>query len=86
MFHIEKYKSPLKIKITTPVYTLKELCTYTIAIKLLVNDNEVAINTLEIPKELKIDLKKCFKEIQHYYDENSSIYDWTLYYSEENNY
>lgn len=85
-FYYQKYECPsIQIDIKTPLYTLKELCTFTIATRLLVNNNALAINDFEIPKELKIDLKECLKDIaeMHEQDGESLIRDWTVSHEEE---
>jgi len=85
-FHYQKYECPsIQIEIKTPLYTLKELCTFTIATRLLVNNSGIAINDFEIPKELKIDLQECLANIaeMHEYDGECIISDWTVYHEEE---
>lgn len=86
MFHYKKYECPLiKVKIKTPLYTLKELCTYTIATRLLVNNNLEAIDIFEVPNELKIDLKMCYQQLaeMHENDGDCFIHDWTVYHEED---
>jgi len=89
IFHYQKYECPpLLVKINTPLYTLKELCTYTISTRLLVNDSATAIDDeLEIPKALKIDLKNCVENLAKMYEEDGDccIHDWTVCHEEEYN-
>jgi len=88
MFHYKKYECPpLKVEIKTPLYTLKELCSYTIATRLLVNSNVAAIDAFEIPKELKIDLKTCYQHLAEMHENDGDCYinDWTIYHEEDYN-
>lgn len=85
VFHYQKYQSPpLNVNIITPLYTLKELCTYTIATRLLVNDAAMAIDDLELPKQLKDDLKSCLENLSelHEQDDEDGMYDWTVAHEE----
>lgn len=87
-FHYQKYQCPpIQVEIKTPLYTLKELCIYTIATRILVNKSMSAINNFEIPKSLKIDLKKCVKDLEKMYEEDGDdfISDWTVSHEEEYN-
>lgn len=89
VFHYQKYECPsIIVEIETPLYTLKELCTYTIATRILVNNGVHAIKDFEIPKVLKTDLEKCVENLARMYEEdgNCSIYDWTVSIEEEYNY
>lgn len=85
MFHFQKYESPpIKVEIKTPLYTLKELCTYTITTRLLANNNETAIETLEIPKQLITDIKICYKHLAEMHENDGDcLIDWTVYHEEE---
>lgn len=88
IFNQPKYGTPLmEVKITTPLYTLKELCEYTIATRLLVNKSAKEINTLELPKKLKIDLQKRVKYLADMYEQDCDdyIYDWTTCHEETYN-
>lgn len=89
VFHYQKYDgcSLIRVEITTPLYTLKELCTYTIATRLLVNNGAMEINTFEIPKELKIDLKNCIDDLIVMYEKDGDCFinDWTVCHEEKYN-
>jgi len=85
-FHYQKYECPpIRIEIKTPLYTLKELCTFTIATRLLFNNNAMAVHDFEIPKELKIDLKECLENIAKMYEQDGDCFinDWTVRHEEE---
>lgn len=87
VFHYKKYESPIiSVEIKTPLYTLKELCTYTISTRLLVNKNAMAIDTFEIPNKLKTNLKNCLKYLEEMYEEDGDccINDWTVCHEEYN--
>lgn len=88
LFNQPKYdSSSIEVKITTPLYTLKELCEYTIATRLLVNKNIQNICTLKIPKKIKIDLQKCAKYLTDMYEHDCDdyIFDWTTCHEEKYN-
>lgn len=89
IFHYKKYDdcSMMYIEIKTPLYTLKELCTYTIATRLLVNNSAIAINTFEIPKDLKTDLKNCIDNLTVLYENDGDFFinDWTVCHEKEYN-
>lgn len=83
-FHFQEYKCPkIKVKITSPLYTLKELCTYTIAVRLMANDSITAIDDFEIPNRLKADIKNTANDLTEILEaENEELVDWTQYNEE----
>ncbi|XP_050421977.1 uncharacterized protein LOC126834239 [Adelges cooleyi] len=84
-YHLKNIESPpVRVQISTPLYSLKELCTYTIATRILVNDSENAIGDFEIPKVLKNDIKHYVKSLalMHEQDGDCCINDWTVYHED----
>ncbi|KAF0761592.1 Uncharacterized protein FWK35_00007209 [Aphis craccivora] len=90
IFHYQKYECPpIIVKINTPLYTLQELCTYTISRRLLANNiKDTEINELELPEQLKIDIKSCVENLEERYkaDGDDFCQDWTVYHEEEYHY
>ncbi|XP_022169618.1 uncharacterized protein LOC111033261 [Myzus persicae] len=90
IFHYQKYECPpLIVKISTPLYTLQELCKYTISTRLLVNNiSNTAIDEMELPEQFKIDIKSCVQKLREQYDADGDdcIQDWTVYHEEEYHY
>lgn len=84
-FHFKGDKRSMQVEIKTPLYTLEELCTYTITTRIFINHGATAIDGLEIPKVLKINLKNYIEKIEKLCDSEEGIYDWTKYAEEEYN-
>lgn len=87
IFHYQKYECPpLIVKINTPLYTLQELCTYTISTRLLANNiSDIAIDEMEFPEQFKIDIKRCVQNLNERYKadgDDDCIQDWTVYHEE----
>lgn len=84
MFHFKGGERSMKVEIKTPLYTLEELCSYTITTRVFVNQG--TINDLEIPNLLKMNLKNYIEKIEKLCsDDYDNLYDWTVYAEEEYN-
>ncbi|XP_050542820.1 uncharacterized protein LOC126906315 isoform X2 [Daktulosphaira vitifoliae] len=88
IFQCDKTQSfPIRVEIKTPLYSLKELCMYTVATRILVNNCEDAIDDIEIPEELKKELKYYVKHLELMYEQDGDccIYDWTIHHEDNYN-
>lgn len=84
-FHFQNYKCPkIKVEITLPLYTLKELCEFTIATRLVVNNSIMAIDDLKMPDKLATDIKNTANDLTEILEAgNEELSDWTQYHEEE---
>lgn len=83
-FHYQKYECPpINIEIKFPVYSLQEMCLYTIATRLYHNNGCMAINDFHFPESLKETLKSYLEYLKDMCEDDDYTVDWTTCYEEE---
>lgn len=74
---------PINIEIKLPLYTLQELCTYTVATRMYHNNSCTAINDFHFPESLKLNVRSCLEYLEIMCEHDDYTSDWTTYHEEE---